>query len=216
LNELQYISGVGPATADKLYRGGYEDIEDVASADPSELSNDCGLSLSRSEAIIDSANELLDDEDFEKEEGLAWRTVVDETKRQHDHSIGMIKSMMQRIGIIMAFTPLLFIEAVKYAVKNEFGIISLIFLGASFFVGMLTLLKWELCVPSTNTDVKKLSELYDYEEWIDLQNYVLDSALKDHTYVQKNEARMRVFVFTMIIFLLIGVLFLATTVILVG
>jgi len=155
-----------------------------------------------------------DDSDYEDQEENAWKTIVDEAKRQHSLSVGTINSVMMRVGIILAFVPLLLIEAVKQASEKFISIdcVSVSSLSVSLLIGIFVLIRWELSMPSSGTDIDKLLELYENEDWVDLQNYVLNSAITDYDEVENNVYELKKMVFLMAIFLLLGIASLVCTI----
>jgi len=165
----------------------------------------------------DNENGLVDNEDEETEYGYedynneednAWRTITDEAKRQHNLSVGIINSMMMRIGIILAFTPLILIESVRHvpddAVFSDY--LSIVCLAACFGIGIYILLKWKLSMPDCDMDVDKLMELYVKERWDEIQNHVLTGAINDHNDIESNVYELKRLVFAMVMFLLSGIL----------
>lgn len=66
--EVTDIEGVGPSTADDLADEGYESVEDVAQADPDDLSDISGISEDRALEFMVSAGDLLDAEEEVEEE----------------------------------------------------------------------------------------------------------------------------------------------------
>lgn len=62
------IKGVGPSKAETLEENGYESVEDIAQADPDNLSDISGISEDRALEFMVSAGDLLDAEDEVEEE----------------------------------------------------------------------------------------------------------------------------------------------------
>lgn len=60
--EMTDIKGIGPSKADTLEEEGYESLEDVAQADPDDLSEISGISQERALEYMVSAGDLLDEE----------------------------------------------------------------------------------------------------------------------------------------------------------
>jgi len=63
--ELEDLSGVGPATAEKLRENGYDTYQSIAVASPGELSNTADVGESSAHDIIDSARDAADVGGFE-------------------------------------------------------------------------------------------------------------------------------------------------------
>ena len=63
--ELEDLSGVGPATAEKLKENGFDDFQGIAVASPGELSNTADIGESSAADIIQSAREEADIGGFE-------------------------------------------------------------------------------------------------------------------------------------------------------
>jgi len=63
--DLETLSGVGPATAEKLRDAGYESFQSIAVASPGELSNTADVGDSTAADIIQSAREAADVGGFE-------------------------------------------------------------------------------------------------------------------------------------------------------
>jgi transcription termination/antitermination protein NusA len=56
---LLQITGVGEATADSLYKGGFESAREVAEADMDDLLQIAGITQKKAEKILEAANEFL-------------------------------------------------------------------------------------------------------------------------------------------------------------
>jgi helicase len=56
---MSAISGLGPTIAKRLYAAGFEDIDDLAAADPADLRNVQGISRARAENWISVAEDLI-------------------------------------------------------------------------------------------------------------------------------------------------------------
>jgi DNA repair protein RadA len=63
--DLEDLSGVGPATAEKLRENGYDTYQSIAVASPGELSNTADVGESSAHDIIESAREAADVGGFE-------------------------------------------------------------------------------------------------------------------------------------------------------
>ena len=63
--DLEDLSGVGPATAEKLRESGYDTYQSIAVASPGELSNTADVGESSAHDIIQSAREAADVGGFE-------------------------------------------------------------------------------------------------------------------------------------------------------
>ncbi|PSP50200.1 DNA repair and recombination protein RadA [Halobacteriales archaeon QH_7_69_31] len=63
--DLEDLSGVGPATAEKLRENGYDTYQSIAVASPGELSNTADVGESSAHDIIDSARDAADVGGFE-------------------------------------------------------------------------------------------------------------------------------------------------------
>lgn len=205
------IPGVGRAYAEKLLRGGYKSAEDVADADPQELAQNCNIPKKKAKTIVSAANGLINEEIDSEEEEKAWRALIDETTRQHNLSVGTLTSMLQRLGIILAFVPILLLEAVK-AIPSEpiyFDYLPAVSLGICFMVGILIIVRWKVSTPSFKTDIDYMVDLYDKNEWRNLHSYVLDSAMTEYDRTMGSLAVLRRWVFLMTVTLLFGMASLA-------
>jgi len=69
--EVTDIKGVGPSKAETLEENGYESVEDIAQADPDNLSDVSGISEDRALEFMVSAGDLLDAEDDAADEASA-------------------------------------------------------------------------------------------------------------------------------------------------
>lgn len=77
--EITDITGIGPSKADDLEDEGYESVEDIAQADPDNLSDISGISEDRALEYMVSAGDLLDDsEDDEESSGDEFDLTPDE------------------------------------------------------------------------------------------------------------------------------------------
>ncbi len=65
------IKGIGPSKAETLEENDYESVEDIAQADPDNLSNVSGISEDRALEYMVSAGDLLDAEDDAADEASA-------------------------------------------------------------------------------------------------------------------------------------------------
>jgi len=65
--EVKDIKGIGPSKAEDLEDEGYESVEDIAQADPDNLSDISGISEDRALEYMVSAGDLLDDSDDDEE-----------------------------------------------------------------------------------------------------------------------------------------------------
>ena len=63
--DLEDLSGVGPATAEKLQDNGYDTFQSIAVASPGELSNTADVGESSAHDIIQAAREAADVGGFE-------------------------------------------------------------------------------------------------------------------------------------------------------
>lgn len=72
-NELENISGVGPATAEKLIEAGFTDAMSIAVASPSTIAEVCGIGVARAESIIKAARKFVNVGDFETGEAILSR-----------------------------------------------------------------------------------------------------------------------------------------------
>lgn len=66
--EVTDIKGIGPAMSDKLSENGYESVEDIAQADPDEMSEINGVTTDRALEYMVGAGDLLDAEKEVEEE----------------------------------------------------------------------------------------------------------------------------------------------------
>jgi predicted RecB family nuclease len=66
--QLTDIKGIGPAKADTLEENGYDSVEDVAQADPNNLSEISGISEERALEYMVEAGNLLDEESVDDSE----------------------------------------------------------------------------------------------------------------------------------------------------
>jgi len=62
------IKGVGPSKAETLEENGYESVEDIAQADPDNLSEISGISDDRALEFMVAAGDLLDEEETEEDD----------------------------------------------------------------------------------------------------------------------------------------------------
>jgi hypothetical protein len=77
--EVTDIKGVGPSKAENLAENDYESVEDIAQADPDNLSEISGISEDRALEYMVSAGDLLDDsEDDEEASGDEFDLTPDE------------------------------------------------------------------------------------------------------------------------------------------
>ena len=56
---LLQITGVGEATADSLYKGGFGSAKEVAESNINELMQVSGITSKKAEKLLDAANEFL-------------------------------------------------------------------------------------------------------------------------------------------------------------
>jgi hypothetical protein len=68
MTEPKDITGIGPSKAEDLAENGYESVEDIAQADPDNLSEISGISEDRALEYMVSAGDLLDSDSSESEE----------------------------------------------------------------------------------------------------------------------------------------------------
>jgi hypothetical protein len=188
--DLQDIYGVGPVTAKKLYDGGYESVEDIAAAEPSELSERCGLSIGKAESIIDSANDLLygddddPDDDFDDETRFAMHDIREDFARHLNLASGRQNAMITIVGILVAFASLLFIDIYPkggFHDLNGFESASAVAMLICCAVGIITLLFWKgdkVLHGNINDAIGKFNE----EEWYEVQRELMVGL--NHSYVE--------------------------------
>jgi hypothetical protein len=145
------------------------------------------------------------------EDDEAWDFFVSEAARQHSLSVEVVNSSMQRVGIILAFTPLLLIEAVKYISEDSSWLdyLPAIVLGICFFTGVLMIIEWKISMPSPGVDLQNLLEVYRKEGWSSLKGKVLIDAMQEQVKINEKIDTLRKWIFVMVSTLLFGVVWLA-------
>ena len=224
LEELQKIFGVGPATAEKLYDGGYEDTGSVAAAGANELSEDCGISYGKAEAIISAANDLSEDNDEHIEHGDSDNSVLSDMRKDLHLKLtiasGRQNIMKQEIGIIMAFASILLIQLVYILLDIDTDavltapaicfIISALSVFACCIIGLVTILRWSFFTLEIGMSINKMTELYNESEISKLETDMLNGLIDSIYKTYANNSALRVVIIGIVILLIIGVIFLVT------
>jgi len=143
---------------------------------------------------------------YDPESGKAWDALVTETLRQHSLSVDTLNSTMQRIGIMLAFTPILFIEAVKYVPeKAEFiHYYPALFLSVCFIVGISAIFVGRS--PAYGARLDTLLDFWNEYEWIELQDHILNDTIDAHYSLIERTISLRLLMDIMAITLLFGAL----------
>jgi len=202
---IENIRGIGHEFVEKLRKNGYATLEDIGDAEPSELARKCGIDEKTAERTVRRARASLEFENKEKE--TAWKTLLDESVRQHTLSAETMNSTMQRVGFLLAFAPILLIEAVKCMPEGaSFSYFApVIFLGLCFTLGMVAILNWKMSTPSFGADIEEMYDHYEENNWEEVQNYALNSAIDGYEVIRDRAGRLRSLTVAMAITLILGV-----------
>lgn len=103
-DDLTQLSGVGPATAEKLTEGGYSRIEDIAVASPGEISADTSIGNSKASGIINSARDEADVAGFQTgNEALSERQNINKITTGHSEIDNILEGGVEERALTELF-----------------------------------------------------------------------------------------------------------------
>ncbi|MBA4394622.1 MAG: transcription termination/antitermination protein NusA, partial [Desulfobacca sp.] len=95
---LLQITGVGEATADSLYKGGYKSAQEVAESNVDELVQISGITPKKAEKLLEAANEFLKitqpkesqvtNQDVEEEKATGDEELRESSKNENEVPVG--------------------------------------------------------------------------------------------------------------------------------
>ncbi|MDR3206586.1 MAG: hypothetical protein LBT41_05820 [Candidatus Methanoplasma sp.] len=143
-----------------------------ADANPAGLPADVGVPGGGADGPAD--NGPGPKEDSEREYNESWRFLDGELSRQHGLLVGQYNSLVQRSGMILAFSPLLLLEAMKLwdPVINGGLHAAAALLALSFLLGVFAVMSWVRLRPSFGSNVKELIYLYYAKDWKGLDSAI--------------------------------------------
>jgi len=158
---------------------------------------------------------LLENDDYSEESGdysdevdsetdRAWDALVDEAKRRHTLTMETFNSTMQRIGFLLAFTPILFVEAVDN-IKDVTDFVSYgpaILTAVCFVSGVSAIVIW--WTPSFGVYTDDLISDYNNKDWIGVQERILSGAVDGFYEILDRTANIRIIMNIMVLSLLFG------------
>jgi len=164
--------------------------------------DDDGIDANEHDNFLEENEEYIDD--FDPELDRAWDALVDEAKRRHTLAVEIFNSTMQRIGFLLAFTPILFVEAVNN-IHDATDIMSYgpaILLALCFVSGVVAIVVW--WAPSFGVYTDDLISSYNKMEWVGVQENILRGAVDGSYAILDRTASIRAIMNVMVLSLLFG------------
>ncbi|MFA6679977.1 MAG: hypothetical protein WCR96_05755 [Candidatus Methanomethylophilaceae archaeon] len=118
--------------------------------------------------------------EYISEQNEAYFALKNEISRQHSLVSDYLNSLMQRIGIILAFGSLLFVESLNgiSVISNPLNYLDTILLGLCCIAGIWSIINWKEWGTPLGVQIEIMIDEYNSNNFVKVHDSIIDEMIK--------------------------------------